>query len=157
MFPEACRSLYQLADIYETRSSSLIHFFLTDGDCKTGVHAILLFVKPITMSIMNFHILVDALQGDSRLRFILSQITPAHTLDIIATVFLAALGVAYLFPKWTWDKPDPYEFIYYEKPQSGEVAGGASNTTRNISKRIEDLVCQPSPPFQGTPLLISTG
>ena len=89
---------------------------------------------------MSSHILADALRADSRLRIILSQITPAHTLDTIAAASLTALGIAYLFPKWTWDKPDPYEFIYFERPQSDEDAGSASNTTRNIAKRLEELV-----------------
>ena len=96
---------------------------------------------------MASHILLDALQRDSHLADILSRITPAHTLDAIAAVFLGAVGAAYLFPKWTWDKPDPYEFIYYERPQSDEGEGATCNATRDIATRLEELVSGHNPFF----------
>ena len=90
---------------------------------------------------MTSHVLENALL-DSRLGVVLSRITPTHALDVIASALLAALSLAYLFPKWTWDRPDPHGFIYFERPQSDEGAGSSSSTTRNIAKRLEELVDQ---------------
>ena len=96
--------------------------------------------KAHTTLTMASHISADTLQAYNRLRISLNPIIPAHILDIIAAGSLGALGIAYLFPKWTWDRPDPYEFIYYQRPQSDVSAGSAAQTTRNIAKRLEELV-----------------
>lgn len=101
----------------------------------------------LSTSMMASHVLAGALRADARLGDTLAQILPAHTLDAIAAASLGALGVAYLFPKWTWNKPDPYEFIYYERPQNNDGVGGANNITRNISKRLEELVNEHNPTF----------
>jgi hypothetical protein len=91
---------------------------------------------------MTYQILGEALQMEAPLNEMLKSAVPSHTLDVVSAASLGALCIAYLFPKYTWNKPDPYEYIYHEKPQSGEHTGGANKVTRNIAKYLEETVRQ---------------
>ncbi|CAG9973785.1 unnamed protein product [Clonostachys byssicola] len=87
---------------------------------------------------MTSQIFSEALPMGAPLNEMLKSAIPRHILDVVSAASLGALGIAYLFPRYTWNKPDPYEYIYYEKPQSGEHAGGANKVTRNIAKYLEE-------------------
>lgn len=94
--------------------------------------------------------LLLAVRTDPRLRILASNLKPAHAADILAAAVLSVVAILYLFPKWTWNRPDPHEYIYFERPQSDSGAGGGGGTTKNIAKRLEELVrlTKPSPlPF----------
>lgn len=71
----------------------------------------------------------------------LGRLAPTSFLDLLALLFVGAGSVAYLFPQWTWNKPDPYHHIWFERPQQQEGGlNNASQTTRNIAQRLEELV-----------------
>lgn len=72
---------------------------------------------------------------------ILAELAPKTILDTAAVVLAGALLGTYLFADYTWNKPDPYQYIYYERPQKqGDGSHSASQTTRNIAQRLEELV-----------------
>lgn len=76
----------------------------------------------------------------------LLDIAPASFLDVAAAVIIGFGSLAYLFPKQTWDKPDPYQSIWFERPQNRvDIEGNASQTTRNIAQRLGELVEFPTP------------
>jgi NADPH-ferrihemoprotein reductase len=72
---------------------------------------------------------------------LLAELAPRTVLDTAAVVTAGALLGAYFLADHTWNKPDPYQYIWYERPQ--EQGGGshsASQTTRNIAERLKELV-----------------
>ena len=75
---------------------------------------------------------------------LLSFLTPATAIDTAAVVVAISLLASYLLADYTWNRADPYQYILFEKPQLQD--GGsrlASQTTRNISERLEELVSLP--------------
>lgn len=65
--------------------------------------------------------------------------SPKSAADIAALGVLALGSAGYLLRGYTWDKPDPYDYIWYERPQLKN--GGALNAkkeTRNIAQKLED-------------------
>lgn len=73
---------------------------------------------------------------------LLSQLGPPQSIADIAA--LSALGVAsaaYLLRGITWDKPDPYHHVWFERMGS---KGGSSSShpkaTRDIAKKLEETV-----------------
>lgn len=71
---------------------------------------------------------------------VLDMVTPATYGDAAALAVIAAASAAYSLRKYTWDRPDPYDYIWYERPQANDAKGGAARTTRNIAERLEELV-----------------
>jgi hypothetical protein len=67
-------------------------------------------------------------------------IAPANYADAAALAVIATASVAYTLRKYTWDRPDPYEYIWYERPQANGAKGNAARVTRNIAQRLEELV-----------------
>ncbi len=72
---------------------------------------------------------------------LLALFTPATTIDTAAVVVAISLLASYLLADYTWNRPDPYKYILFEKPQLQDGAAGlASQTTRNITQRLDELV-----------------
>ncbi|KAH8669097.1 hypothetical protein BX600DRAFT_379943 [Xylariales sp. PMI_506] len=70
---------------------------------------------------------------------ILSSITPTTFLDAAALAVIGAGSAVYALRKYTWDRPDPYEHIWYERPQADGSGASVSKITRNIVQRLDEL------------------
>lgn len=76
---------------------------------------------------------------------LLKQVAPSSFLDTIALGIAAAATAAWLLRKYTWDKPDPYHYIYFERPQVQDgFLASRKRVTRNIAQRLEELVSSPT-------------
>ncbi|KAF4539528.1 NADPh-cytochrome p450 reductase [Lasiodiplodia theobromae] len=65
--------------------------------------------------------------------------TPQSYADVAALGVIALGSAGYILRNYTWDKPDPYDYIWYERPQLKN--GGALNAkkeTRNIAQKLEE-------------------
>ncbi|POR35598.1 NADPH--cytochrome P450 reductase [Tolypocladium paradoxum] len=72
--------------------------------------------------------------------WVLAKLAPGTFIDTMAVLVMAAASVAYLLADYTWNRPDPYRHIWYEKPQDQDGATtSASRATRNIAQRLEEL------------------
>ena len=60
--------------------------------------------------------------------------------DFAAMAVLATLTVLYLFNGTLWNKPDPYLYKLYERPQEKLPGLSASKSTRDIGKKLEQTV-----------------
>ncbi|TDZ31867.1 NADPH--cytochrome P450 reductase [Colletotrichum spinosum] len=69
---------------------------------------------------------------------LLSQFAPATVADTAALAAAGLLSAAYVLRGYTWDKADPYDYIWYEKPQQG-AGGSAAKKSKNIAERLEEL------------------
>ncbi|KAH9237050.1 hypothetical protein K456DRAFT_34166 [Colletotrichum gloeosporioides 23] len=69
---------------------------------------------------------------------LLSQLAPNTFADTAALAAAGLLSAAYVLRGYTWDKPDPYNYIWYEKPQQG-AGGNAAKKSKNIAERLEEL------------------
>ncbi|GJD03698.1 NADPH--cytochrome P450 reductase [Colletotrichum higginsianum] len=72
---------------------------------------------------------------------LINQLAPESLADTAALAATGLLSAAYVMRGYAWDRPDPYEYIWYEKPQQ-DAAGGssaASKKSRNIAERLEEL------------------
>ncbi|THY67301.1 cytochrome P450 reductase 1 [Aureobasidium pullulans] len=58
--------------------------------------------------------------------------------DIAAMALVGAASAAYMFKGTLWDKPDPYLYKWFERPQ--ELMGGRAGAqqTRNIAEKLEE-------------------
>ena len=74
----------------------------------------------------------------------LPALTPASYADYAAiAAFVASLGL-YASRGITWDRPEKYDYLLYEKPQIKR--GGAAykrKEVRNIRRKIDESVCDP--------------
>ncbi|PCD20641.1 hypothetical protein FGRA07_04793 [Fusarium graminearum] len=72
---------------------------------------------------------------------LLSQLGPPQSIADIAA--LSALGVAsaaYLLRGITWDKPDPYHHVWFERMGSkGGSSSSRPKATRDIAKKLEEI------------------
>ncbi|OLN89753.1 NADPH-cytochrome P450 reductase 2 [Colletotrichum chlorophyti] len=84
---------------------------------------------------------------------LLSQLTPTNAADAAALTAGGLLAAAYVLRGYTWDKPDPYNYIWYERPQQGAGAGSANKRSKNIAERLEEL----SSRLQGKDVVIFWG
>ena len=69
---------------------------------------------------------------------LLSQnLKPKSAADYLALLVATVLGATYLTRGSLWDKPDPYNYVYFERPQqqSGTLGSHAS-AQRNIAKKL---------------------
>ncbi|KAL3473616.1 hypothetical protein BJX99DRAFT_272147 [Aspergillus californicus] len=69
------------------------------------------------------------------------QTQPGGSTDYIALAFLSLVGATYLSRGFIWDKPDPYQYLYFERPQLKHGNGPARQAeqhTRNIAHRLEE-------------------
>lgn len=78
---------------------------------------------------------------------LLSQLAPGTVADTAALAAAGLLSAAYVLRGYAWDRPDPYNYIWYEKPQQGADGNAASKKSKNIAERLEELVSQAGAPF----------
>ncbi|KAH6896535.1 NADP/FAD dependent oxidoreductase [Thelonectria olida] len=70
---------------------------------------------------------------------VLGRMAPNSYLDAVALASVGLASGAYLVIDQIWGKPDPYNYIWYERPQQADGAAQAAATTRNIAERMEEL------------------
>jgi NADPH-ferrihemoprotein reductase len=70
----------------------------------------------------------------------LKAFVPTTYADAVALIALGLISVGYLLPSYTWNRPDPYAYIWYERPQQKECATNRVKVTKNIVQRMEELV-----------------
>lgn len=58
--------------------------------------------------------------------------------DYFALAILALSGVAFLTKGSLWDKPDPYHYKWFERPQQALQGSIAQLQTRNIAQKLEE-------------------
>ncbi|KIW50639.1 hypothetical protein PV05_09429 [Exophiala xenobiotica] len=59
--------------------------------------------------------------------------------DLLVLVILLFGGVAYATRGTFWDKPDPYHYTWFERPQAAIVSlAAASRSTRNIAEKLAE-------------------
>lgn len=71
---------------------------------------------------------------------VLKQLAPSSFADTAALAAVGLVSSAFLLRRYTWDKPDPHEYIFFERPQAKEGFLNKVKTTRNIVERLEELV-----------------
>jgi NADPH-ferrihemoprotein reductase len=62
--------------------------------------------------------------------------------DVAVLSALAVGSAAYLLNGIAWNKPDPYEYMLYERPQEQLQGKRAQSATRNIFEKMENEVSQ---------------
>ena len=67
-----------------------------------------------------------------------ASLRPSSIGDFVTLILLAILGAAYLLRGIAWDKPDPYYYKYFERPQQLEGGSGQQQATRNIAQKLEE-------------------
>src|ERR1700735_341640 len=77
---------------------------------------------------------------NSTITNLLREGTRTAAYDDIAILALLALGGAsYLTRGSLWDKPDPYHYKWFERPQESLLDGNAAQCqTRNIAQKLEE-------------------
>jgi NADPH-ferrihemoprotein reductase len=66
---------------------------------------------------------------------------PKTYADVVVFFTTVVAFFAYLVRHQTWDKPDPYYHLWFEKPQlKNGGTRAAAKQTRNIAHKMEDLV-----------------
>ncbi|EEU46896.1 uncharacterized protein NECHADRAFT_36849 [Fusarium vanettenii 77-13-4] len=69
----------------------------------------------------------------------LSQLGPPQTVaDIAALTAVGVASAAYLLRGIAWDRPDPYDYIWYERMGSKDGAASRPKATRDIAKKMEE-------------------
>jgi len=72
---------------------------------------------------------------------LLTSAVPASFLDLTALSLFLIASSALLLREYTWDKPDPFLYKWFERPQEKLTIGQKSTqTTRNIAQRLQELV-----------------
>ncbi|KAI9661865.1 MAG: hypothetical protein M1821_009104 [Bathelium mastoideum] len=67
----------------------------------------------------------------------LALFTPASTTDTITLIILLCLSVVWHTRRWTWDKPNPYSYVWYERPQMKDGGGSAcEKQSRDIAESL---------------------
>lgn len=70
--------------------------------------------------------------------------------DLVVLAILLAGSIAYIGRGILWDKPDPYHFTWFERPQAGFAGSTAtSKSTRNAAQRLAET-CQQAVIFWGS-------
>ncbi|UNI15405.1 NADPH--hemoprotein reductase [Purpureocillium takamizusanense] len=71
---------------------------------------------------------------------LLAKLAPVTVGDMVAAAIMVAMAGAYLLADYTWNKPSPYQYIWYERPQDQDAATrSATRATRNVAQRLEEL------------------
>lgn len=58
--------------------------------------------------------------------------------DLLVFVVLLAGSIAYIGRGTIWDKPDPYYYTWFERPQAGVIGPGITRCTRNIAQKLAE-------------------
>lgn len=70
-----------------------------------------------------------------------SQTLRAATVDdVVAMAVLAILSAVYLMRGALWDKPDPYLYKMYERPQQKMGSKTVTAATRDVAERMQQVV-----------------
>ena len=69
---------------------------------------------------------------------IATSLCPSSVGDFITLILLTFLGAAYLLRGIVWDKPDPYYYKYFERPQQLEGGSSQQQATRNIAQKLDE-------------------
>ncbi|KAF2452411.1 NADP/FAD dependent oxidoreductase [Lineolata rhizophorae] len=68
------------------------------------------------------------------------RIAPSSYADAVAIGAAVLASAAYLLREYTWNKPDPFYHLWFERPQENSSAANARrNETRNIAQRLDEL------------------
>jgi NADPH-ferrihemoprotein reductase len=87
---------------------------------------------------MMYSSVID-LESTSRLLLIYSRpLYPKTVGDIAALILITALTTIYLLRGTLWDKPDPYQYIYFQRPQQNGSLSSAPKATRNIAEKLTE-------------------
>lgn len=85
-----------------------------------------------------------AIVGDFASAF--TRLAPGTIADAGAAAIAFGLCLVYVITDYTWNRPDKHGYIWYQRPQEQDAAGrAASQTTRNIAQRLDELVCYSIP------------
>ena len=60
--------------------------------------------------------------------------------DFAAMAVLATLSVLYLSKGLLWNRPNPYLYKLYERPQEHLAGQSTSQSTRDIAQKVEQMV-----------------
>ncbi|RYP03675.1 hypothetical protein DL764_004980 [Monosporascus ibericus] len=76
---------------------------------------------------------VDALR-------LLRQLAPSTFVDALALAAISFTLCAYLLRGYAWERPDPHQHLWFERPQAAGVEGCSGKaTTRNITEKAQEL------------------
>ncbi|KAH7157789.1 hypothetical protein B0J13DRAFT_467964 [Dactylonectria estremocensis] len=69
----------------------------------------------------------------------LSQLAPPQTAaDVVALAAVGVASAAYMLNGVAWNRPDPYDHIWYQRMEPRGGAGGGAKATRNIAQKLEE-------------------
>ncbi|KAH6683600.1 NADP/FAD dependent oxidoreductase [Plectosphaerella plurivora] len=81
-----------------------------------------------------------SLQRTSIFAEVTGTLAPQGIADAITMAAVVLVSAAFLLRDFTWDRPDPYRHLWFERPQDN---GGSNqrkqHTTRNIAQKLEEL------------------
>lgn len=60
--------------------------------------------------------------------------------DLAMMAVLGAASTAYMSRGRLWDKPDPYQYKWFERPQEQMIGKAGAQQTRNIMEKLEETV-----------------
>lgn len=61
--------------------------------------------------------------------------------DVAVLGFLALCSAGWMLRGTAWDKPDPYHYKWFERPQESQLSGkNIRKETRNIAQKLEETV-----------------
>ena len=60
--------------------------------------------------------------------------------DVVAMAVLAILSAVYLVRGTLWDRPDPYLYKMYERPQEKMESNSVTTVSRDVSERMQQMV-----------------
>ncbi|KAF4437222.1 NADPH-ferrihemo reductase, partial [Fusarium albosuccineum] len=63
---------------------------------------------------------------------------PQSVADLAALTAVGVASAAYLLRGIAWDKPDPYDYIWYERMGSKDGVASGPKATRNIAQKLEE-------------------
>lgn len=71
----------------------------------------------------------------------LVQLGPPQTAaDVVALAAVGVASAAYMLNGVAWNKPDPYDHIWYQRMEARGGAGAGAKATRNIAQKLEESV-----------------
>ncbi|KAK7755445.1 hypothetical protein SLS62_002673 [Diatrype stigma] len=79
-----------------------------------------------------------ALHGDGLK--LLGQAAPSSFVDALAVATISLLLSAYALRGYVWDRPNPYQHLWFERPQAADAEhASGKTTTRNIAEKAQEL------------------
>ncbi|KAF7552479.1 hypothetical protein G7Z17_g4319 [Cylindrodendrum hubeiense] len=69
----------------------------------------------------------------------LAQLGPPQTAaDVVALAAVGVASAAYMLNGVVWNKPDPYNYVWYQVMEPRGGAGAGAQATRNIAQKLEE-------------------